>query len=307
MSAPAPSRLDANQVLQGSFDESTGRLRTDSLATVINADIDVALDATEDNVAIASPDGDFLAIEDDGSINVNSIDGALEATQQQVLTELVSVNSSLDAIEADTDLIRIAVQSIDTDFDVALSTRATETTQLANNSELQNINSELDTQTTQLIAANSSLDSIEIDIDLIRIAAQSIDSDIDVALSTRATEVTQLANNQELIDINTELDNQTVELQTLNDLVDINNKLYSRILPLLANARFLRYANYDEINQTYAAPIATFSYKEDTFEIAKVTVDFTDSINWNIAIERYILDDDGSKLLDDDDQPLFLD
>lgn len=51
MPTPPPSRLDANQVLQGSFDEDRGRLRVDSDATVVNADIDVALDATEDNVA----------------------------------------------------------------------------------------------------------------------------------------------------------------------------------------------------------------------------------------------------------------
>lgn len=176
MAAPDPSRLDANQVLKGSFDEATGRLRTDSLSTIVNADIDVALDATEDNVAIADPDGDFLVIEDDGSINVNSVDGALESTQQQVLTELVASNSSLDAIEADTDLIRIAVQSIDSDFDVALSTRSTEATQLANN--------------TELIEANASLDAIESDADAIRIATQSIDTDFDVALSTRASEIT---------------------------------------------------------------------------------------------------------------------
>ena len=70
MAAPSPSRLDANQVLQGSYDESTGRLRTDSLAMVVNADIDVSLDAAEDNIAIADPDGNFLNINPDGSINV---------------------------------------------------------------------------------------------------------------------------------------------------------------------------------------------------------------------------------------------
>lgn len=76
MSAPAPSRLDANQVLQGSFEESTGRLRTDALATVVNADIDVSLDSTEDNVAIADPDGNFLNVNPDGSINVVVSSGA---------------------------------------------------------------------------------------------------------------------------------------------------------------------------------------------------------------------------------------
>lgn len=100
MAAPPPSRLDANQVLQGSFDESTGRLRTDSLSTIVNADIDVALDATEDNVAIADPSGNFLAIESDGSINVNSVDGALESTQLQALSELQTIDNSLNDIEA---------------------------------------------------------------------------------------------------------------------------------------------------------------------------------------------------------------
>jgi hypothetical protein len=85
MAAPAPSRLDSSQVLQGSFDESTGRLRTDSLATVVNADIDVSLDATEDNVAIADPDGDFLAINPDGSINV-----VVSATAGSILTSQYS-------------------------------------------------------------------------------------------------------------------------------------------------------------------------------------------------------------------------
>lgn len=70
MAHPDPSRLDANQVLQGSFDEDRGRLRVDSESTIVNADIDVALDSTEDNVAIADPDGDFLAVNPDGSINV---------------------------------------------------------------------------------------------------------------------------------------------------------------------------------------------------------------------------------------------
>lgn len=231
MAAPAPSRLDATQVLQGSFDEDTGRLRTDSLATVVNADIDVALDATEDNVAIADPSGDFLAIEADGSINVNSVNGALQTTQQQVLAELVTARNSLNAIESNADLIRISVQSINADFDVALS--------------------------------------------------------------TRATEVTQLANNQELIDLN-------IRLET-------NNNLYSRILPVLSNANWMTLGNFDSIQETFLGNTATLSYKEDNFEIGRATIVFNSPTDWNLTLERYILDDDGTQLLDDDDIPLNLD
>ncbi len=70
MAAPNPSRLDAGQGLQGAFDEATGRLRTDSVATIQNADIDVALDAAEDSVSIGDSDGHELDINSDGSINV---------------------------------------------------------------------------------------------------------------------------------------------------------------------------------------------------------------------------------------------
>lgn len=51
MTAPAPSKLDQRQILQAVLDESTGSLRTTSNSTIVNADIDVSLDATEDNDA----------------------------------------------------------------------------------------------------------------------------------------------------------------------------------------------------------------------------------------------------------------
>jgi hypothetical protein len=52
MAAPNPTKLDAGQVLQGAFDEETGRLRTDAEATIVNADIDVELTAQDSSVAI---------------------------------------------------------------------------------------------------------------------------------------------------------------------------------------------------------------------------------------------------------------
>jgi len=58
VAAPAPSRLDANQVLQGAYDEDNGRIRTDAEATIVNADIDVSINADEDSVASWTADGD---------------------------------------------------------------------------------------------------------------------------------------------------------------------------------------------------------------------------------------------------------
>lgn len=78
MALPPPSRLDANQVLQGSFDEATGRLRTDSLATVVNADIDVNIDAYDDSIAIADPvTGVSVQVNSDRSINTIQLNSLL--------------------------------------------------------------------------------------------------------------------------------------------------------------------------------------------------------------------------------------
>jgi len=81
MAAPDPTKLDMPQVLNRVFDEDNGLLRTSALATIVNADIDVSLDASEDNVAIQDGDGDQLAINPDGSINV-----VLSTSSGQVLS-----------------------------------------------------------------------------------------------------------------------------------------------------------------------------------------------------------------------------
>jgi hypothetical protein len=82
------SKLDGNQVLQHAFDTEKQRLRTDSVATVVNADIDIQLDASVDNVAIADGDGDQLAVNPDGSINVNVV-----STGQQLYSYFTEVDN----------------------------------------------------------------------------------------------------------------------------------------------------------------------------------------------------------------------
>lgn len=76
-----PSQLDADQVIQHAFDETTQRLRTDAtINTTITGDVEVAINATEDNIAIS--DGvDTLEINNDGSINVEAnVDGVYNAS-----------------------------------------------------------------------------------------------------------------------------------------------------------------------------------------------------------------------------------
>lgn len=81
MSAPAPSRLDQQQILQGAYDETEGRLRVDAEVTAnISAAQEVVISHVDDSIKIG--DGVRLAavtdVDGENGLNVNvlnQIDG----------------------------------------------------------------------------------------------------------------------------------------------------------------------------------------------------------------------------------------
>lgn len=106
MSTPPPfSPLDYSQVLKGSFDDATGSLRT----TVVNIVEDpetgateVSINDTDDSIKIGNGSGQYLAINSDGSINVegnignNASVGTVNTTAPTSGTEIAGVDSSGD-------------------------------------------------------------------------------------------------------------------------------------------------------------------------------------------------------------------
>lgn len=98
MSAPLASKLDGNQVLQGSFDETTGRLRVETAATIVNGAVEVAIDASTDSIAIKDPSsGNVLAIQPDGSIKVDaSFTGPNDVTITQGGNDAIVSNGALN-------------------------------------------------------------------------------------------------------------------------------------------------------------------------------------------------------------------
>lgn len=218
MSSVPGKFLNSTNIVKKVFDEENDAIRVSSPGIT-----EVVIDAASgDNIAIKHSDGGDITparplpvsidqitiaeveIKNDigNPVPISTVNGALETTQQNVLSELQTIDTSLNNIEGDTVLIKNAVQSLDTDIDVTLSTRSSELTQ-------QQVLAET-------VLANASLDAIEADADAIRLAVQSIDADFDVALSTRATEATQLDNKTELQAINAELDAQTVLLTSID-------------------------------------------------------------------------------------------
>lgn len=69
--SPPGTKLDASQVIRRAYDDAENRIRVDAEVTATIGTVDVILDAASDNVAIADPDGNFLEINPDGSINTN--------------------------------------------------------------------------------------------------------------------------------------------------------------------------------------------------------------------------------------------
>lgn len=92
------SKLDANQVLRQSYDDSNQRLRVGAEVTATIGQVEVAIDASGgDSIAIADPAGtNYLLPNPDGSLNVNISDIAISHTTDSISvgdgTNLLDVN-----------------------------------------------------------------------------------------------------------------------------------------------------------------------------------------------------------------------
>lgn len=73
-SNPNRSELDQTQILQRAFDESTDRLRTDSVINIGSASIAVDIQYTTDSIQIGDPNtSSTLKINSNGSIDANVV------------------------------------------------------------------------------------------------------------------------------------------------------------------------------------------------------------------------------------------
>lgn len=74
MANPPFSKLDADQVLKGAYDEANRRIRVDSTLSLDGGDLNLQLSHTEDSIRIGNGvTEDYLAINPDGSIYVSEV------------------------------------------------------------------------------------------------------------------------------------------------------------------------------------------------------------------------------------------
>lgn len=97
-----------------------------------------------------------------------------------------------------------------------------------------------------------------------------------------------------------------------NELTDRNpfqvSTNYEKIIQVILNSAWMKLAVYDEVITSVSSNrnSITLSFKEDGNLIGEAFINFTSDLNWNFNLKRYLLDDDGSILLDDNDSELFL-
>lgn len=98
------TKLDANQIFQSAYDESTGRLKVDTVASVEAGTMEVAISHADDSIKIG--DGtDFLLVNADGSLNAVISATSLPlptgaATQATLSTLSTNIATVLDTVDS---------------------------------------------------------------------------------------------------------------------------------------------------------------------------------------------------------------
>ena len=84
---------------------------------------------------------------------------------------------------------------------------------------------------------------------------------------------------------------------------------YEKFIALISGSAWMKLGVYDEVIPSIAGPDLTLTYKEDGAILGTAVVSNYLSIDgWSVKLNRYIADDDGTVLLDDDGlTPLNLD
>ncbi len=94
---------------------------------------------------------------------------------------------------------------------------------------------------------------------------------------------------------------------TTKDPVPVSTT-YEKFFSLIGASNWMKLANYDSVVPSFIGENLTLAYREDGALLGEAVItDYTSLTGWNLKLNRYINDDDGTQLLDDDGTPLNLD
>lgn len=81
----------------------------------------------------------------------------------------------------------------------------------------------------------------------------------------------------------------------------------SQIYDIMNSSGWMRGAIFDNVTISVAGTVATLSFYEDSALLGNSYVDFTDNDNWELILDRYLDEDDGTPLLLDNDDEINMD
>lgn len=126
------NHLDANNVIKKVYDPSTEALRTTSIATFAGDTVDVQISDQNDSIKIGDGEGDYLAINDDGSINtvvtgnlqveISAADGDNIAISDGVDTLAVNPDGSINTVV--TGNLEVEISAVDGDSIAVVGTES---------------------------------------------------------------------------------------------------------------------------------------------------------------------------------------
>ena len=279
------SRLDVDLSTRSSEDTL---LLVKTAIDAINVDIDVALStrASESTLLLVKTTIDNINSNIDVALSTRSSESTsqsiLSALGEQSGTDILTAlqnlltNTTGLATEATLALIKTAIESIDSDFDVALSTRASESTLASVLTELESIDSKDFATETTLALMKTAIDAINADIDvalstrasevtlaLVKTALDTLNASIDVNLSTRASENTVQAILDTL--------GTTSGITLLSELVSLANKDFATETTLA-----LMKIAIDAINADIDVALSTRA-SESTLDLVRIAVQAIDT------------------------------
>lgn len=83
---------------------------------------------------------------------------------------------------------------------------------------------------------------------------------------------------------------------------------YEKFFTLINGSNWMKLANYDSVIPSFVGNNLTLTYREDGALLGEAVItNYVSQNGWDLKLNRYINDDDGTQLLDDDNTPLNLD
>jgi hypothetical protein len=287
------SQFDANQVLKYSFDDATGTLRTTATATVVSGDITIESSHTSDSMRLGDGTNYIGSVTDSGqnglSVNVNNsnlqvfgplTDAELRATPVDVnfaspvtvnavnfdIRDLVFATDKVDVSGSVVDAIQSGVWNITNITGIiSLPTGAsTSALQTAGNLSLSNIDTSLDvalsTRASEATLSNIDSNIITVDTDNVTVVSS-------VLPTGASTSALQTAGNASLVSIDSKL---TAPLSVIGPLTD--TELRATPVPVSGT---LTVTGTD-------IDIRDLTFATDKVDVSGSTVDAVQSGTWNI-------------------------